>query len=198
MEQTNKKLIIGKVGAGSKFKETIEELYFKVFIDYPWYDEIEPENSIVICKKYFEDNDYTVLAGATENKVIGFVVVKDILANQVPKSISKFNKYNLNGLYIEETGVDTEYQQQGFGKELIRYVMEKYPNRFLYFTTNNSPDSPMRKLTKSLGFEFVTEEDGSIKIFPYDDDKGSPTQRCSLFYNNIREKEINKLYDGER
>lgn len=189
MEQIQKRLLIGKIESGSKFREKIEELYFKVFTDYPWYDKIEPEDSIMICKKYFDDDKFTVLGGLDDGKLIGFAIVKNIDDNEVSGSISKFNKYGLKELYIEETGIDPECQRQGLGKELLQYVMEKYSNRFLYLTTNNSSDSPMGKLTKSLGFEYVTDENNNIKAFSQDEEKGSPTERCALFYNNIRKKE---------
>ena len=189
MKQMQKRLIIGKVEKDSRFRGGIEELYFNVFTGYPWYDEIDLEGSKRICKRYFDDNNYTVLGGLEDGELIGFVIIKDVDGNEVPDSISKFNKQNLRALYIEETGINPECQKQGLGKELLEYVMEKYSNCFIYFTTNNSPDSPMIKLTQSLGFEPVTDENNNVKAFSQDEEKGSPTERCALFYNNVRSKE---------
>lgn len=198
MERVQERLLIGKVEKDSKFREAIEESYFNVFTGYPWYDKISLKDSKRICKRYFDDDRYTVLGGLEEGKLIGFVIIKNVDDVEIPDSISKFNKQNLGALYIEETGINPERQRQRLGKELLEYVMEKYLNCFIYFTTNNSPDSPMVKLTRSLGFELVTDENNNVKVFSQDEEKGSPTERCALFYSNVRNKEVqNKQPDEE-
>lgn len=201
MEQRQERLVIGTVGKDSKFRKAVEKLYFEVFTGYPWYDDIELEDATRICERYFEENSFTVLGGIKENDLVSFSVIKEIGYDEIPISMGKFNTYNLDGLYIEELGVKPEYQKQGLGGEMMEYVMGKYLNRFFYFTTNNSSDSPMRKLTQSLGFEFVTDEDNNIKVFSQDPEKGSLTERCSLFYNNVRnkqEQEKKECKEGER
>jgi ribosomal protein S18 acetylase RimI-like enzyme len=70
------------------------------------------------------------------------------------KNIGVYTIYNIkNDIILYNFGIQNEYRNMGYGKYMIKHIINEYKNKDIYLFVNRSNDIAM-KLYKSNGFKF--------------------------------------------
>lgn len=104
-------------------------------------------HSLAQCYIYRDNNDVFPFAILNDNYIIGFILFDEDIENKE--------------LLVWRLIIDKKYQQKGYGKKLLIYLLDIFSQLNTYnFLTINCVESniEMYSLLQSLNFEFTKED----------------------------------------